>query len=594
MENTPYFTTPARWSLDDLFPSPADNELAASLQALEQQVVSFETRRPELNGAIPPANFLEAIQALEQIHKSFDRIHGFAGLRFTEDTQDQQAQTLLARVEQLAAEIENRTLFFSLWWKDLDEANATRLLAEAGDYHYWLELLRRFKPHTLSESEERIVNLKNVTGVQAARRVYDTITNRYTFKLKGVPGVAEEKELNREELMTYVRHPDGEVRKRAYDELYRVFSGDAHLLGQIYQTLVRDWYNENVQLRSFADPNAARNLENDVPDAVVDTLLEVCQANAPLFQRFFHIKARELGVQRLRRYDLYAPVAKPHTTYPFAQAVEWTLACFEDFDARMAQLGAQVLASRHMDSENRKGKRSGAFSWSVVNDLAPWVLLNYQGQADDVTTLAHEMGHAVHAMLAGQHSLFTYQACLPLAETASTFAEMLILDKMLAQEKDPAARRSLLFQQVDDAYATILRQSFFAIFERQGHTLIQEGASVDEVASAYLETLHTQFGDSVDLADIFRWEWVAIPHFYHSPFYVYAYAFGQLLVLALYRQYKLEGNSFKPRYIQILSAGGSQSPLEILAQAGIDARQAVFWQGGFDVIRDWIDALAQA
>jgi oligoendopeptidase F len=250
-----------------------------------------------------------------------------------------------------------------------------------------------------------------------------------------------------------------------------------------------------------------------------------------------------------------------------------------------------VFAENHLDSEVRKGKRGGAFCATAAPDKTPWVLLNFQGRADDVATMAHELGHAIHSMLAEKHSIFTQQACLPLAETASTFGEMMLVDRLLNEEKDESVRRDLLFRQVDDAYATIQRQIFFALFERQAHEMVQNDASVDDLANAYLENLKLQFGDAVDVGDEFRWEWVSIPHIYEVPFYVYAYAFGQLLVLALYKQFKAEGEAFKPRYVRFLSAGGSEAPMKLLNDAGVDVRQAAFWQGGFDVIKDLVAEL---
>jgi oligoendopeptidase F len=221
------------------------------------------------------------------------------------------------------------------------------------------------------------------------------------------------------------------------------------------------------------------------------------------------------------------------------------------------------------------------------------VLVNYQGLADDVATLAHELGHAIHSMLAEHHNVFSQQASLPLAETASTFGEMMLIDQLLAKEADPALRRDMLFRQMDDSYATILRQAYFALFENQAHEMIQNNASVDELAAAYIENLKEQFGDSVEISDEFRWEWVSIPHIYQSPFYVYAYAFGQLLVLSLYKQFKAEGESFKPRYTRILEMGAAETPEKILQKAGIDIHSTAFWQGGFDVVKGLVDQLEQ-
>ena len=296
-------------------------------------------------------------------------------------------------------------------------------------------------------------------------------------------------------------------------------------------------------------------------------------------------------MDRLRRYDLYAPVSAADKRYPFNQGAAMVFDAFRQFDPRLEEMARRVFDRNHLDSEIRKGKRGGAFCATILPEVTPWVLLNYQGRVDDVSTMAHELGHAIHSMLAAHHSIFTNHACLPLAETASTFGEMVLVDKLLAEEPDPAVRRDILFGQVDDAYATIQRQVFFALFEKQAHEMVQADASVDELAAAYLENLKSQFGDAVDVSEEFQWEWVSIPHIYEVPFYVYAYAFGQLLVLSLYEQYRQEGEAFKPRYFKILSTGGSEAPVKLLSSVGIDVRQAAFWQGGFNVIDSLVTQL---
>ncbi len=580
--------TQTRWSLDDLFTAQDSPQMQAAFDNLDAQVAAFEDNREKLSSEMSTDEMMEVVRQLEAIMHLAYRIYGYASLSFSADTQDQAAQSFMGRVEQTMAHIQNRTLFFSLWWKALEDEPAARLMQETGDYRYWLEEMRHFKPHTLSEAEEKIVNIKDVTGVSAMHNLYDSITNRYVYKVE-VDG--EVKELTRGELMVHVRSHDPDLRARAYQELYRVYGDDGPILGQMYQTLVRDWHNEQVDLRHFGSPISARNLVNDIPDQVVDTLLEVCQRNAPLFQRYFRLKARWLNMKRIRRYDIYAPVARSDKTYPYDEAAGMVLDSFGQFDANVASLAQRVFDEDHMDSEVRKGKRGGAFCAGITNDITPWVLVNYQGRPDDVATLAHELGHAIHAMLASHHSLFTYHSSLPLAETASTFGEIMLIDKLLAEESDEAVRRDLLFRQVDDAYATIMRQAFFALFERQAHEMVQAGATVDELSDAYMENLRLQFGDAVELSDEFGWEWVSIPHIYQVPFYVYAYAFGQLLVLSLYQQFKAEGETFKPRYLKILSAGGSEAPAQILSEAGIDIYSAEFWQGGFDVINALLDQL---
>lgn len=578
----------SRWSLAELFPSMDSPELETAFEKIEESVTTFEGVRGKLKPDITAEQFMEIVRADEQMTYAAHKLYAFAGLSFAADTQDQPAQTLQTRAQQFLAEIENRVLFFSLWWKELDDANAQRLTDASGEYRYYLETMRHFRPHTLSEPEEKIINLKNVTGSNALTTLYDAITNRYTFKLQ-VNG--ETKELTRGELSSYVYYPEPEIRAAAYQELYRVYAEAGPILGQIYQTLVRDWRNENVSLRKFKNPIAARNLGNDVPDEAVDVLLEVARRNAQLYQRYFKFKAKHAGMAKLRRYDIYAPVAQSTKTYLFDEAAHMVLATFNGFSPEVGRLAQRVFDHNHLDSEVRKGKRTGAFCWSVTPDMTPYVLLNYQGTAREVATLAHELGHAIHSMLAAHHSTFTFDASLPLAETASTFSEMMLIEKLLSEETDASVRRDLLFRQVDDTYATTMRQAFFAIFEKNAHEMVQKNASVDELSAAYFDNLKEQFGDSLELPDEFKWEWVSIPHIFHTPFYVYAYAFGQLLVLSLFQQFKAEGESFKPRYLKILSAGGSEAPAKILADAGVDIRSAKFWQGGFDVVKNMVDQL---
>jgi len=578
----------SKWDLSTLYPGYSSPELQNAFDMIEEQVASFEGVRGKLAPDMPAEPFVDVVKASEAMTRIGNQLYSFAGLSFAADTQDQKAQALQARAMQFLAEIENRTLFFSLWWKDVDEENAKRLMSASGDYRYHLEAMRNFKPHTLSEAEEKIINLKNVTGVNALRNLYDSITNRYAFKMK-VGG--REKEMTAAELFSHRYSTDPAVRAASYQSQFKVYAEDGPILGQIYQTVLRDWNTENVNLRKFKNSIAPRNLNNDIPDEAVETLLSVARKNTGIFQRYFKMKAKHLGVKKMRRYDIYAPIAASKKTYEWNEAVKMVLDAFNGFSPRVAELAKRVFDQKHIDSEIRKGKRGGAFCWSVLPETTPFVLVNYQGTGREVATLAHELGHAIHAMLAEQHSVFTFHSSLPLAETASTFAEMVLIDKLLTEETDETVRRDILFKQMDDAYATIMRQSYFALFEKTAHEMVQKNASVNDLSDAYLENLKEQFGDSLDVSDDFKWEWVGIPHIYQVPFYVYAYAFGQLLVLALYQQFKAEGESFKPKYLKILSAGGSEAPEKILSEAGINIRDAKFWQGGFDVLGKLVSEL---
>ncbi len=577
-----------KWSLADLFPAMDSPQIDEAIRHTQDLTQAMEARRSTLSPTMSGADFVQVLQAYDELLRAFFRLEGYAELAFAQDTQDGKAQAFQARMHQMAAEVDNRTLFLKLWWKDLDDQAAERLMSASGDFRYALEALRLQKPYTLTEPEEKIINLKAVNGAAALVTLYDSITNRYVFRLN-VDG--QVREMTFGELMTYRESTDSSIRAAAYQELFRVYAADEPILGQIYQHRMRDWHSENLDLRGFASPMAARNLSNNIPDAVVDTLLEVCRKNASLFQRYFALKARWLGLPRLRRYDLYAPVASADKRYEYGPAVDLVLDSFRQFDPKLEALARRVFDEDHIDSETRRGKRSGAFCASISPEITPWVLTSFQGKPRDVATLAHELGHAVHDLLAADHTALTAHPSLPLAETASTFGEMMLVDRMLTEESDLAVQRDLLFRQMDDAYATIMRQAYFALFEREAAEQIHSGARVEDLSSLYSRNLTEQFGQAVELSDDFRFEWVVVPHFVHTPFYVYAYAFGQLLVLSLYRQFRQEGEAFKPRYLGILAAGGSDSPERILKRAGIDIRQASFWQGGFDVVRESLERL---
>ena len=580
---------PSRWQLTALFAAFDDPALAAAQEALTAAVATFAAERAELAPDMDPALFAEYLQGYETIQRQFVRLFSFSNLKVSEDTQDQTALAFQARIRQQAADLFNQMLFFPLWVQKLEDEAAERLFAAAGPNRRWLEETRQQRPYSLTEAEEKIVNQKNVTGRQALVTLYGTITDRYQFEMS-IDG--EVQQLTRGQLSVHTTGSDPARREAAYKALFARYEPDAPVLGQIYQAVARDWHSEFVKLRGHASPLSVRNVANDVPDEAVTALLNVAEANAGLFQRYFRLKAGWLGVEQLRRYDLGAPVSDSDVEIDFDEAVHLVFDSFNEFDPQMAQMAMRVLDDGHYDAEVRPTKRTGAFCASVAPGMTPYVLQSYTGRPRDVATMAHELGHAVHSLLAGGHTALTFRSSLPLAETASTFSEMLLVDRLLSQTDDPAVQRELLARQMDDNYATIGRQAFFALFERDAHAAIQEGAAVDALSDLYFENLQRQFGAAVDLSADFRNEWVAVPHFYRTPFYVYAYAFGQLLVLALYRRYQEEGAAFKPQYREILAAGGSAAPEAILQRAGIDMRSEAFWQGGFDVLATRLQQLS--
>ena len=574
-----------RWDFTALFESQAAFE--AALKELEAKTEALERRRDQLR-AEDPETFLAFLKDYEAFADLAARVRAYAALRFYEDANSETAQAQLARVTQLLGDLGARLLFFELWWKNLPEEAAKPLLEAAGErYAYWLRELRAWRPHTLTEEAERAIQLKNVAA-RAHAKTYNVLNDRYriAFEVRG-----EKVTIQKSELGKYTHHKDPAVRQAAYDAALALFENEALVLGELYRLVVLDWRNEYVKLRGFETPIAARNKMNDLPDRVVEALLEAVAEGAPVFHDYFRIKARALGVPRLSRYDLYAPAAKTERSFTFEEALEKVEAAFRAFDPEFAELARRVVEERHVDVYPRPGKRGGAFSYGPAPGVTPYLLLNFQGEARDVATLAHELGHAIHALLAAEHPVFTFHAPLPLAEMASTFGEILLTDALLAEERDPALKAQILFDQLDDAYATVVRQAYFARFEIEAHRLLAEGAPLSAVHEAYRKTLSDQFGDAVEVPEAFRYEWLMVPHFYHTPFYVYAYAFGQLLVYALYRRYREEGAAFVPRLKRLLAAGGSVSPTELLAREGFDVENPAFWREGFAYLAERIATL---
>jgi len=578
-----------RWNLTHLIDEPV-KKLQEHLAALEATVVQIESFRPRLSASMTGEEFRSILALQESVAQRSGRLGAFAYLWFSENTKHTKARSFKSQVEEQLTALGNRLLFFDLWWQGVDQKNAERLMDAAGDLRYHLHTIRRYTPHTLSEAEEKIINVKNVTGRSAVNTLYDVVTNALTFRMK-VGG--KTRTMTREELMSYVRNPKASVRESAYTELYRVFSAQRDLLGEMYRTLVNDWKSENVGLRGFASPIATRNLGNDVPDQAVDVLLSTCAKNAEIFQTYFKLKAKICKISSMNRYHIYAPHKSETKKYTYPQAVTMVLDAYRGFSPQLADLAEQVFRERHIDGPTRPGKLGGAYCYSVTPGMPPYVMLNFTGEARDIATMAHELGHAVHGMMAKDHSVFTFHSTLPLAETASVFGERILSDALMSNEQNKAVRQGLLVSQLDDIYATVMRQAYFIRFENAAHRMVGEGATGDQLAQTYLSELRQQFGKAVKVPDEFQWEWLMIPHLFASPFYCYAYSFGNLLVLALYRMYKEQGPAFIPQYLDLLATGGSQSPQTILAKMNVNMTSEAFWQSGFDTIREMVTQLEE-
>jgi oligoendopeptidase F len=579
------------WNLKGLVANPKSLAFEKQIQLVERKAKQFEKIKSKLNPKISSKKFLEILHELEELDEKMSVIGGYASLAYSGDTQSDEATSLLTRMTKLGSEISNRILFFDLWWKKgIDEKNARRLIKDSGELSGYLKYKRLVAKYSLSEPEERIINTLDVTGSTALIKIYDKITNAFEYIVK-IEG--KKRKLTREQLSTYVRSTKLKTRETAYKELLSKFSKNKGVLGEIYQNVVLNWKDEGVEIRGFASPISIRNIANDVDDKTINSLLTVCKKNAPIFQNFFIQKAKMLGLKKLRRYDLYAPATSKikEKNYPYDKSVKLVFESLEKFSPKLSTFAKKVFTEKHVDSSIRQGKRDGAFCSTLAPKITPYVLVNFAGKSKDVFTVAHELGHAVHSMAASDKSILVSDAPLPLAETASTFSELLLYDNLSDKISDDE-KKIMLSEKIDDLYATIMRQSFFTLFEIEAHKQIAQSTTIEEISKTYSYNLKEQFGNSVDISDDFSLEWSGIPHFFHTPFYCYAYSFGNLLALSLFQRYKKEGQDFVPSYINILSAGGSKKPELLLNEYGIDISSSRFWQDGFDYVHDQVKQLS--
>ena len=582
------------WNLSELIENPKNDEISNFLMSIDQKVEQFENKRSVLKPDISSKDFLDLIKNAESISEKLSIIAGYSHLKYAENTSSNEASSLMTRMNMYASEISNKLLFFDLWFKkDLDDNNANRLINEAPTvYQEHLKHERDLSKYTLKESEEKIINILDTTGIEALIKIYDRMTNGFEYEYIEVKGKKKIKKIftNKEKLVTLVRSSSPTERIAAYKSLWSTYKKNSGVLGEIYINRVLNWHNEYIILRKFPSPISVRNLYNNIDDKTVETLIEVCRANAGIFQRYFKEKSKMLKLKKLERYHLYAPLKiKKQEKINYNKAIETVLNAYEDFDPKFKQIVEKIVEEKHIDSEIRNNKQGGAFCSTISPQIDPFVLLNFDGTIRDISTMAHEFGHAIHSVLSSDKPISVQHAPLPLAETASVFGEMLLNDKISNKVSDKE-RKILLAEQIDDFYATIMRQTYFTIFEISAHEMISNNnaTTIDNLTNLYLSNLKEQFGDSIKVSEDFKYEWLYIPHIYHSPFYCYAYAFGNLLVMSLYQQYKNEGKDFIPKYIRILSAGGTKKPERLLMDEGIDISSESFWQKGFDLVNQKI------
>ena len=579
------------WDLSKLAKNPKSQAFQKQIKELENQAKKFEKIKLKLDPKMPSKEFKNILNEVEEISEKMSKIGGYASLSYSSDTQSDEATSLMTMMSKLGSEISNKILFFDLWWKtQVDEKNAKRLIKDSGELTEYLAHKRLFAKYALSEPEERIINTLDVTGISALVKLYDKITNAYEYKMK----IGNKtKKMTREELTNYVRSTSPKIRETAYKTILTKYTENKGVIGEIYQNIVLNWKDEGIEIRGYESPISMRNIGNNVDNKTIESLLAVCRKNSPVFQKFFVQKAKMLKIKKLRRYDIYAPAAAniKEKNYTYNKSVKLVFESLGKFSKTLEEFARKVFNENHIDSSIRQGKRDGAFCSTLTPKITPYVLVNFTGKSRDVFTLAHELGHAVHSQAAQDRSILVQDAPLPLAETASTFSELLLYDNLSDKISDDE-KKIMLSEKIDDLYATIMRQSFFTIFEVDAHKQIGEGTTVDEISKTYLQNLKEQFGNSVNLSEDFAIEWSCIPHFYHTPFYCYAYSFGNLLALSLFQRYKKEGKDFVPAYIEILAAGGSKKPEKLLSEYGFDIRSPKFWQEGFDYADEQVKALS--
>ncbi len=577
-----------RWNLGDLYASPSDPQLEADLDAALAAAKRFEQRYRGRVAGLPAAELAAAVDELEALQTPVARAGSFAGLLFAGDTSEPRYGALLQRVQERGTEIRNQLLFFELEWVTADAAAAEALLRDPAlaRRRHFLAALRRYRDHLLSEPEERVIGELANTGRNAFSRLFDELVAALRFQ---VSEAGETRELSEEQVLSLLYSPDRSLRREAARALTAGLRANARPLAFILNILVQDKATDD-RLRRYAGAMDARHLANEIEPESVDSLLAACTARYPLVARYYRLKARLLGLDALEDYDRYAPLAQVGEQRSFGEARRIVLDAYRDFSPELAHIAQRFFDEHWIDAELRPGKRGGAFCASTLPELHPYVLLNYTATLRDVMTVAHELGHGVHQVLAREQGLFEQDTPLTTAETASVFGEMLVFRRLLRETSDPAVRLALLCSKLEDAFATVFRQVAMTRFEQQLHAARRSEGELPlaRIGELWLQANRPMFGDSVKLSDDYALWWLYISHFVHSPFYCYAYAFGELLVLALLRRFDQEGPAFVPRYLELLRAGGSQAPEKLLAAIGLDISNPNFWDGGLALLEDLV------
>ena len=571
-----------RWNLADLY--TGREELERDLEEAERKADSFAENFRGRVASMGAIELREALAEFEGIHDRLGRAYTYAYLHWSTDTTDPTRGALLQSVRESYTRIAQKLIFFELEWAKCDDEQATTLLQheELSGYRHYLEMQRLRKDHLLSEPEEKILAEKSVTGRSAWNRFFDETLGAARFFIDG-------EELTEQEVLSRLHDADREVRRAAAMSLTDGLQQHLRTLTFVFNTILADKASDD-RLRGYPTWLASRNLSNEVADETVDALIDAVTSRYDLVARYYNVKRRLLGLDELFDYDRYAPLPEAATRYQWDEAQVIVLDAYSEFHPKMGRIAGEFFEKRWIDAPAAPGKRGGAFSHGAVPSAHPYILMNFTGKIRDVQTLAHELGHGVHQYLSRAQGVLQSDTPLTTAEMASVFGEMLVFQRLLQREESPRARLAMVIGKIDDTIATVFRQIAMNRFEDRIHTARRKSGELtaDDYAEHWIATQEDMFQGSVTLGKHYRLWWSYIPHFLHTPGYVYAYAFGELLVLALYARYRENAVDFPERYLSLLEAGGSDWPHVLLRRMEVDLTDPGFWSQGLMAIEELI------
>lgn len=577
------------WDLSDLYKSPDDPALKSDKKAVLEKAEAFAGTYRGRVGSLTPEEFAGMLTDYEELIMMSGKIGSYSHLIWSTNTEDPALGKLLQEAKELGSELSQKLVFFDVEWLKVDDDKANQLISseQLRPWKHYLEVSRLYKNHTLSEDAEKVMSAKSVTGRSAWNRYFDETLGAARFELDG-------EKYTEQEVLSKLHNPDREIRKKAHASLTTTFREHSRSLTFIFNTLLADKYT-NDKLRNYESWIASRNLSNQTDADTVNALIDSVTGHYHLVQRYYKLKKKLLNLDELFDYDRYAPLAKTTKKVSWDDAREMVLEAYGDFHPEMKTISARFFDENWIDAAIRPGKRGGAYSASTVTNVHPYVFMNYDGQLRDVQTLAHELGHGVHQYLSRKQGELQSSTPLTTAETASVFGEMLVFNRLMAQLDDPSEKLALLISKIDDTIATVFRQISMNRFEDRIHTARREEGELttEQFSQHWYETQHQLYGDSIKLTDEYRLWWCYIPHFLHTPGYVYAYAFGELLVLALYDAYRAGSNGFSDKYMELLEAGGSDWPHNLISKMDIDIRDSQFWARGLNLFETMVNEAEQ-